>query len=395
MGIESIVSDAALSDYIGDKIKIPRYAPSLCVTHSCNLDCVYCYQNHDSSNAMSFETAKSIIDWIYEHCPDSVEKVGFDFIGGEPLLEFHLLKEVYQYACSKKWKVPLNFFATTNGTLLTEEAKSWFTAHKDSFILGLSLDGDRDTHNHNRCNSYDMIDTDFFLRNWPNQGVKMTLSDYTLPRLADNIKFIHSLGFKNIRGVNLAEGDFDWSDDKYIKILIPQLKELVEFYVESDRLVPNQMFDKPLYICEAKKREKRKWCGVGVGCPFFDVDGKMYPCAFITPMTFSNEEISDILKTDFTDDDAFIDDDCFNNCYIYPMCPTCSGANYLNNKTFKKRDKRRCRIQKLIVLFAADLQAKKIAKNPKQYDDNTLYYTIEAIKKIRSLYFGEFKNLGL
>lgn len=376
-------------------VRIPRYAPSLCVTHRCNLNCVYCYQTHDSSHSMSLETAKYIVDWIFEHTPDNADSVGIDFIGGEPLIEFQLLKEIYTYACSKKWDIPLSFFATTNGALLTDEMKEWLSERKGVFKLGLSLDGTKSTHDHNRSNSFDLIDTEFFLHNWPEQGVKMTLSDYSLPHLARDIKFIHSLGFKNIRGVNLAEGNFDWSDDEYIRILIPQLEELVEFYLENDELVPNQMFDKQLRICEVKNRERRKWCGIGVGCPFFDVDGKMYPCAFITPMTFSADDIASILKTDFTNDDAFIDNDCFDNCYIYPICPSCSGANYLNNKSFQKRDKRRCKIQKLTALFVADLQAKKIIKNPKLYDDNTTYYTIEAIKKIRSLYLHEFQEFGL
>ncbi len=378
-----------------EAVRIPRYAPSVCVTHACNLDCVYCYQTHDSCHGMSFDTAKTVVDWIFEHTPANADSVGLDFIGGEPLLEFPLLQEIFRYACSKEWNKPLTFFATTNGTLLTDEMKAWFSEHRDVFMLGLSLDGTRDSHNHNRSNSFDLIDTDFFLRNWPGQGVKMTLSDYSLGHLAENIKYVHSLGFKNIRGVNLAEGDFDWDDDEYIRILVPQLEELVDFYLEHDDLTPNQMFDKHLHICEVKNRQRRKWCGIGVGCPFFDVDGKMYPCAFITPMTFSRDEISDILHTDFTDDDAFIDDDCFDNCYIYPICPTCSGANYLNNKTFKKRDKRRCRVQKLIALFVADLQAKKIIKNPKLYDDDKLYHTIEAIKRIRFLYLQEFQDFGL
>ena len=109
-------------------------------------------------------------------------------------------------------------------------------------------------------------------------------------------------------------------------------------------------------------------------------------------MTFSSEDISGILATDFNDDNAFIDDECFDTCYIYPICPTCSGANYLKNHTFKVRDKSRCRIQKLIALFIADLEAKKIAKNPKIYDDKTLYYKIEAIKNIRSHYLNEFEK---
>ena len=372
--------------------KLNRFSPSLCVTHDCNLNCVYCYQKHDVASKMTLDTAKSIIDWIFANVPESAEGIGIDFIGGEPLLEFDLLKEIVAYTCSCKREQRYTFFATTNGTVMTSEMKAWFTAHKDCFVLGLSLDGTRDTHNYNRCNSFDDIDIEFFLKNWPDQGIKMTLSEFSLSRLTENIKFLHSLGFKNIRGVNLAEGNFDWSEDRYIKVLAPQLKELVEFYLDNDALVLNQMFDKHINYCEAKERERRKWCGIGVGCPFFDVDGKMYPCAFITPMTFTQKELSEIMSADFTNDGSFIDDDCFTNCYIYPICPTCCGANYLNNKTFKERDKRRCRIQKLVSLFIADLYAKKIVREPKAFDDNTLYHTIEAIKKIRELYLSEFKE---
>jgi radical SAM protein with 4Fe4S-binding SPASM domain len=268
--------------------------------------------------------------------------------------------------------------------------KRWFTVHKTCFVLGLSLDGTKETHDHNRSNSFDKIDIDFFRRNWPEQGIKMTLSDYSLVHLADDVKYLHSLGLGEINGVNPAEGEFDWSKDEYIKILIPQLTELVEFYVEHEAVKPSQLFNKQLEVCEAETKNK-KWCGIGTGTPFFDVDGTMYPCSFITPMTFSRAELDDILRTNFADEDNFVDEDCYRNCYIYPICPTCSGANYMVNKSLKQRNKKKCRIQKLIALFIADFQAKLIAKNQKRYDDKTLYFTIAAIKKIRELYLPEFE----
>lgn len=373
-----------------------RFLPVICVTHNCNLNCVYCYQKHDSKSRMTFDTAQKCIDDIFTNIPTyAVDGVELGFIGGEPLLEFELIKKVYEYSHTKYPNVEQLFYATTNGTVLTHDMKMWLSEHRDSFVLGLSLDGTRDCHNINRSNSFDKIDTEFFLRNWPFQGVKMTLSEYSLPHLAENIKFIYSLGFKSVRGVNLAEGDFDWDDDKYIKMLIPQLSELVDFYLEHDELSPDQMFDKRLEYCEAKERQKKKWCGIGTGCPFFDVDGKKYPCPFITPMTFSQEELSVILSTDFEQDELFVDDDCFNNCYLYPICPTCSGANYMKNKTFKRRDKSRCAIQKLIALFVADLQAKKIVNNPQTYDEKTVYHRIEAIKKIRAYYLADFEKYGI
>lgn len=373
-----------------------RFSPTLCVTHTCNLDCVYCYQNHDVHKHMTFETAKKCIDWIFTHIPDyATGGVEVGFIGGEPLIEFELLKQIYSYTSATYPDIEHIFYATTNGTLLNSEMKEWFSAHNKDFILGLSLDGAKETHDANRSNSFDRIDFDFFLKNWAYQGIKMTLSEYSLPRLAENIKFAHSLGFKRINGVNLAEGDFDWSKDEYISILIPQLSELVDFYVENDNLILNQMFDKKLFYCERRDEKPRKWCGIGTGCVFFDTDGERYPCSFITPMTYDEKDLHDILNTDFSNESNFVDDGCAENCYIYPMCPICYGANYLNCKTFKIRDKSRCRLQKLIALFTADLHAKRILKNPSRYDENTLYDTIEAIKKIRSLYLPEFESFSL
>ena len=372
-----------------------QFSPSLCVTHDCNLNCVYCYQNHDKAK-MSFDTAKQCIDWIFDNVPPKMEGIHVSFIGGEPLLEFELIQKIITYTCRTKRSKDSNsngymFFASTNGTLLDDSMKKWIVKHKNCFCLGLSLDGTRDTHNHNRSNSFDQIDIDFFRTMWPEQGIKMTLSEYSLQHLAENIKYIHSLGFE-VKGTNLCEGDFPWDDEKHVEILIPQLKELVDFYVENDSLPVCQMFDRRLSFCESKNKERKKYCGIGTGCPFFDVDGKMYPCNHISPMTFTESELHEIVNTDYSNNDNFIDEDCFNNCYIYPLCGVCAGTCYLVNKSFKIRDKRRCRIQKLVALFIADLQAKRIMKNPDCIEKNKLYATIEAIKKIKNLYYDEYKQ---
>ena len=132
-----------------------------------------------------------------------MDKIEISLIGGEPLLEFPLIQELTKYTCEKYPQDNYIFFAITNGTLLTAEMKAWFQERKDKFVLGLSLDGTPDTHNHNRCGSFKSIDLDFFKNTWPKQGVKMTLTEYSLQNLAENIKYIHSAGFDIIKGVNL------------------------------------------------------------------------------------------------------------------------------------------------------------------------------------------------
>jgi uncharacterized protein len=370
------------------------FSPCLCVTHDCNLNCIYCYQKHTTEKRMSINTAKKVVDWIFDHVPQDRNNVKIEFIGGEPLLEFELIRDIFNYTGEKEPKYPYMFFATTNGTVLTDEMKMWFTSHKDCFCLGLSLDGRKETHDHNRSGSFDSIDIDFFRNNWPEQNVKMTLSEFSLEHFADDIKFIHSIGFKHIGGVNLFEGNFDWDKDEYIRHLVIQLKELSSFYL-NDKTLTNQMFDKSLDFCESKQSEWKKRCGIGTE-PFFDVDGRKYPCAYVTPMTFDENELYEISQTDFTNDINLADEYCVKNCYIYPICSTCYGANYMVNKSFKERNKSRCRIQKLIILFIANLQSNRIVENPQYINDKTvLFYTIEAIKKIKELYFDEFSSYFL
>jgi len=167
--------------------------------------------------------------------------------------------------------------------------------------------------------------------------------------------------------------------------------------LKTINMQPCALFLKDLDICESTVKERTKYCGTGTGTPFFDIDGKIYPCSYMTPMSFSESELNEILKTNFHDDELFIDDDCFNHCYIYPICPTCAGANYKTSRYFKKRNRNKCRIQKLIALFIADLTVERLLKSGVSFNSNTdktkLYYTIEAIKHIRDLYLPDFNNM--
>ena len=77
-----------------------------------------------------------------------------------------------------------------------------------------------------------------------------------------------------------------------------------------------------------------------------------------------------------------------------PVCGTCSGANYLLNGTFSKRNKTRCNLNKIIVLYIAEYHARKILFNRDDYkDSNQLFYLIEAIKSIRNEYLPIFRDI--
>ena len=369
---------------------ILHYSPSVCVTHRCNLNCVYCYQKHENVS-MSFDTAKNVIEKIFNSVPKECRDIHISFIGGEPLLEFDLIKDICEYTWKSKRNIPYIFFASTNGSVLTDEMKAWFVKNKRKFKLGLSLDGKRELHNKNRSNSFDSIDIPFFQKNYPDEGIKMTLSEHSIPQLAENIQFLHSLNL-DMQGTNLAEGNFNWDDDKFIFQLSSELQKLVDFYIENPKLKVCQMFDKNLALCEQKKPSKIKYCGIGYGADFFDVDGKRYPCPFCTPMTFSQVELEKMAKTEFDKDENFVDEDCYNNCYLYPICPSCAGNNFMHSGCFNKHERVKCKITKFTALFIAELQAKKIVNGTDGFDKERRYWTIEAIKKIKSLYFDDFRQ---
>ncbi len=280
---------------------------------------------------MTFETAIKCLEEILDSASENqYEKTVISFIGGEPLLEFSLLKSVVEYAKNRYDLQHVSFFATTNGTLLTDEMKLYFVENKDIIRLGLSLDGAKDTQDYNRSNSFDIIDLDFFRNTWKNPSVKMTLSEFSLTRLADDIQFLHTQGFV-VHGANLANGNFDWDKDENIAILIPQLTKLVDFYVENCNLQPCAFFDKKLMNCEILYKKPKRICGIGVSSHFYDTDGSKYPCAYATPLSMSSEQLAKLTKIDFSDEKNFNDETCLNNCYLYPICGNCYGENFVLN----------------------------------------------------------------
>ena len=124
------------------------------VTHDCNLSCEYCsfgshYLQTRAVNAlpMSLATARNAVECFLDHEPIGA---GIGFYGGEPLLEFQLIREVVciaeQMAFDKG--VDLRFSLTTNGTLLKDEVIHYLVEHQFSILI--SLDGDKESHDRYR-----------------------------------------------------------------------------------------------------------------------------------------------------------------------------------------------------------------------------------------------------
>lgn len=133
--------------------KLPKI--TLQVTQNCNFRCKYCIYNGPpesrqralSSRRMSWQTAKNAVDFLWNHSVDSPQ-VDIGFYGGEPLLEFPLIKKVVDYSEKRFFSKKLTFSMTTNGTLLTAEIIHFLKDH--NFGLVISLDGPKEIHDKNR-----------------------------------------------------------------------------------------------------------------------------------------------------------------------------------------------------------------------------------------------------
>ena len=124
------------------------------VTQQCNLRCAYCaysgiYEGHrvHQNKRMSFELAKRGIDFFIKHSREK-DSIDIGFYGGEPLLEFDLLKKCTEYARGLVEGKELTFGLTTNGTLLKDEIAEYLV--ENDFRIGISLDGPKREHDINR-----------------------------------------------------------------------------------------------------------------------------------------------------------------------------------------------------------------------------------------------------
>lgn len=123
------------------------------VTQQCNLRCNYCvysgnyYNRTHTAQRMDFELAKKAIDF-YLLRSDEAPNLTLSFYGGEPLLEFDLIKKCVDYISKKKGEQTVKFPMTTNGTLLTEEKFEFLI--NNNFNIMISLDGTKESHDANR-----------------------------------------------------------------------------------------------------------------------------------------------------------------------------------------------------------------------------------------------------
>ena len=353
---------------------------TLIITERCDLACVYCYEHNKSAKQMTFEEAKKIIDNELVNL-DKYE-YSIEFFGGEPFLNFELIKQVVEYVLDNYYGY-YHFFATTNGTQIHGEIQQWLEKHRSVFTLGLSLDGNKAAHDLNRSNSFDKIDLGFFLRLYPEQTVKMTISELSLPYLADSIRFVTEKGF--LISCNLAYM-VDWLSPKNAEVLIEQLEKLIEYYLENPDVQKCNMMDFPIELLAHPTPDKsvvHKYCGCGTHMMCYDMDGNCYPCQLFSTLSAGEKAIKseDFVITEQLKIDNF-PSEC-KDCYYQRICQYCLGSNYLSTGSIYKIDMSRCKLYKLIFKANAKLKALEWERgNSKTEDEQGLLQSITKIAEL-------------
>ena len=162
-----LYSEDVYADMAFDFKKRSNDIKALClhVAHTCNLNCEYCFASqgkyHGDRALMSFEVGKQALDFLVAHS-GTRRNLEVDFFGGEPLMNWQVVKDLVAYARSieKEKNKNFRFTLTTNGVLVDDEVIEF--AHKEMHNVVMSLDGRKEVHDRLRRNyagegSYDKI----------------------------------------------------------------------------------------------------------------------------------------------------------------------------------------------------------------------------------------------
>lgn len=292
---EQLFTEDAYENFVPQFKNRQPVVKALClhIAHDCNLKCKYCFaeegEYHGKRSLMSFEVGKKAIDFIITNS-GSRRNLEIDFFGGEPLMNFEVVKQIVEYAKQKEKQNNKNFrfTITTNGILLNDEIQQYINENMHNVVL--SIDGRKEVHDKMRPRaggqgSYDAIVPKFQKiaesRNQTNYYVRGT---YTKDNLDFSKDVLHmaDLGFKQIsiepvvgsadEPYSIREEDLPILFEQYEKLAIEILKckqegKWFNFF--------HFMIDLTQGPCVSKRL-----AGCGSGSEYLAVtpEGDLYPC---------------------------------------------------------------------------------------------------------------------
>lgn len=370
------------------------------VTERCNLRCKYCiysgkYKNKrtHSKRDISFETAKKAINFFFNNSKDEVY---ISFYGGEPLLNFSLIKQVIEYVEERTIK-RVNWNITTNGTLLTPNICKYI--YEKKIILTVSLDGPKEIHDRYRVTIegnktfkkimdnlkylYN-IDKDFYIKNVSFNAVSAPPYKLSLVEEFFNTETLvmkNNMSFYYMNStIKNFESDFSINDYNY-DLLMKDNQKLEDEYKyqvkigESKYKIAKQLYERN--ILRFYKRSKSQLgdiigpngcCVAGFRRVFVGVDGTLNVCEKMDN-AYSIGSIDEWLDMDsikkLYEEYFKISNNCLN-CWACRLCSTCFASAITGGKLDEQSrsslcDNIRDQFHQMLVLYYSILEENESA----------------------------------
>ncbi len=309
------------------------------IAHDCNLACRYCFaeegEYHGRRALMSYEVGRKALDFLIANS-GSRRNLEVDFFGGEPLMNWQVVKDLVAYGREqeKLHDKHFRFTITTNGVLLNDEIMDFINKEMDNVVL--SLDGRKEVHDYmrpfrNGSGSYDLIVPKFQKladsRDQMRYYVRGTFTKHNLDFSKDILHFA-DLGFKQI-SIEPVVG----SEDEEYALQKEDLPKIFEEYDSLAKEIVNReregrgfhffhfMIDLDGGPCVFKRLS-----GCGSGTEYLAVTpwGDLYPChQFVGEEQFLMGNVDDgIVRPEIADE--------FRGCSVYSResCRTCFARFY-------------------------------------------------------------------
>jgi sulfatase maturation enzyme AslB (radical SAM superfamily) len=315
------------------------------LTAGCNLRCSYCYQNDKKARRMQWDTLRAAADLVLA---SERPEVSLLFVGGEPLLEFELIRQAVEYVEARRQPAKrIRFELITNGVLVRDEHIDFFVEH--GFEVQLSFDGIRAAQDLRGRGTFELLDRllhrlraeqpVFFAERF---NVAITLTVATISYLADSVEYFLSNGVQDLGISPVVTHQHDWTLSR-IDDLDAQFARIFELSVRlHDRTgaVPLSVFRKHEGD-SVHKPEGQSMCGVGRGeTAAVDVDGHVHGCVMfaesyqVFPTTFLRNRL-EAMRMGHLDDPRFAE-----HMAAYPAAARAAGI--FHNKQDKYSSYGKC-----------------------------------------------------
>jgi uncharacterized protein len=384
--VEQLKQDGALftkdiyEDYIKDFKQRSTVVKALClhIAHDCNLACRYCFAEEGEYKGhrelMSFEVGKKALDFLIQNSGNR-RNLEVDFFGGEPLMNWQVVKDLVRYGREQEeiHNKKFRFTLTTNGILLDDEVMDFVNREMSNVVL--SIDGrkevnDRMRPSRNGKGSYELILPKFQKlaesRNQTNYYVRGTFTHNNLD-FSEDVKHLADLGFKQISVepvVALPEDSYAITEED-LPILYEEYDRLAKLMLEYKKQGKDFNFFHFMIDLSGGPCVAKRLSGCGSGTEYLAVTpwGDLYPChqfVGIPEFLMGNVDegiVKPELREEFKQCNVYSKDKC-KDCFAKFYCSGgCAANSYKFHQDINDAYDIGCKLQRKRVECAIMLKA--------------------------------------